>query len=52
MGIKSSRMGGYGLDSYGSFQEPELGTCERCNEPLSAIKCRGCFSQMRNWEDD
>ena len=52
MGIKSSRMGGCGLDSYGSFQGPELGTYEHRNEPLSAIKCRGSCNQMRNWEDD
>ena len=51
MGIKSSRMGGYGLHSYSSLQEPTMGTCE-CNEPLSATKCRESLNQMRNWEGD
>jgi hypothetical protein len=38
MSIKSGRMAGYGLDSYSSLHEPAMGTCEHCNEPLSATK--------------
>jgi hypothetical protein len=52
MGIKSSMMGGYGLDSSGSSQEPAMGSCEHGNEPLSAIKCMEFIKQMRNWEGD
>ena len=52
MSIKSSRMGGYGLDSYSSLQEPAMGTCGHCNEPLSATKCRESLNQVRNWEGD
>lgn len=50
MGIKNSRMGGYGLDLCGSLQEPELGICEHHNEPFSAVKCRESLNQMRNLE--
>jgi hypothetical protein len=45
-------MGGHGLDSSGSLQEPAVGSSEHGNEPLSAIKCMEFLDQMSNWEGD
>jgi hypothetical protein len=46
MGINSSKVGGYGLDSYSSLHETVLGTCEHYNEPLRTIKCRESLNQV------